>query len=230
MDNPTLKFYEEIGPHYVYGYQNPDGSWKYIGKGVGGRVTDHANPKSPSYKGYDLEDAFIIARNLNSDTIAAAVESIFINEYQPTDNIVSGHHKENYIMASLKGLFGDFVDGQRNYHYELAETLVEHENVFRTTMGGSGTNNSGFNIWSSVRKSTNISISVSSDGVAVKINSQPTPGNTEHFDDLCKKVVPMLENEYELSVVSNKNGVGGKIEFDVEDVATAVQLWDDFSS
>ena len=220
------KFFEEIGPHYVYGYWcDIQERWKYIGKGVGNRVTHHV-----AEKGYDIEDSFIMVQNLPDDKTAALVESLLIYINDPIDNKVSGHHKEKFVMASLKGLFGDFVDGQRNYHYELAETVVEHESVLRTTMGGSNSSGSGFNIWSSVRKSTNIAISVSSDGVQIKISSLPTPGNTEHFTELSDRVVPMLEKEYDLNVAPNKNGVGGKIEFYVEDIDTAVQLWEDFNS
>jgi hypothetical protein len=223
----TGEFWETIGPHYVYGYQHPDGSWKYIGKAVGNRVTHHV-----AEKGYDLEDAFILARNLSSDAIAASVESVFINEYQPTDNLVSGHHKENYIMASLKGLFDDFNAGQRNYHIELAECIVNHADILGSSIGGSTSNNSGFLIFSGLRESTNMDIRVGKSGVNVSLNSNPTSdtkAGREHFDNLVAQVQPMLEGEYELSIVPNGK-LGGKIKFDVEDLETALQLWSDFTS
>ena len=223
----TEEFWETIGPHYVYGYQHPDGSWKYIGKAVGNRVTHHV-----AEKGYDLEDAFILARNLSSDAIAASVESVLINEYQPTDNLVSGHHKENYIMASLKGLFDDFSAGQRNYHIELAECIVIHADILGSSIGGSTSNNSGFLIFSGLRESTNMDIRVGKSGVNVSLNSNPTSdtkAGREHFDNLVAQVQPMLEGEYELSIVPNGK-LGGKIKFDVEDLETALQLWSDFTS
>ena len=226
MENPTLKFYETIGPHYVYGYWcNEQDKWRYIGKGVGNRVQHHVGEK-----GYDLEDAHILVQNLPDDKTAALVEALLIHEHDPIDNKVRGHHTERFVMASLKGLFGDFVDGQRNYHYELTETLTAHESVFRTTMGGCNSSGSGYNIWSSVRKSTNLAMSVSGDGILLKIQSQPTPGNTEHYQALRDKVVPMLTKDYEVIEVPNKNGVGGRLEFWVEDIPTAVQLWEDFNS
>ena len=223
----TGEFWETIGPHYVYGYQHPDGSWKYIGKAVGNRVTHHV-----AEKGYDLEDAFILARNLSSDAIAASVESVFINEYQPTDNLVSGHHKENYIMASLKGLFDDFSSGQRNYHIELAECIVNHADILGSSIGGSTSNNSGFLIFSSLRESTNMDIRVGKSGVNVSLNSAPTSDNAAgrgHFDKLVDKVRPLLEDVYELGIYPNDK-LGGKIKFDVEDLETALQLWSDFTS
>ena len=223
----TAEFWETIGPHYVYGYQHPDGSWKYIGKAVGNRVTHHV-----AEKGYDLEDAFILARNLPSDEVAIAVESALIELHQPTDNIVSGHHKENYIMASLKGLFDDFTAGQRNYHIELAECIVNHADILGSSIGGSTSNNSGFLIYSALRESTNMDIRVGKNGVNVSLNSQPTTDNAAgraHFDNLVEKVTPLLEDEYELGIYPNDK-VGGKIKFDVEDLETALQLWSDFTS
>ena len=228
----TREFWETIGPHYVYGYQHPDGSWKYIGKAVVNRVTDHANPKSLSYKGYDLEDAYIIARNLPNDKVAVAVESALIELHQPTDNIVSGHHKENYIMASLKGLFDDFSSGQRNYHIELAECIVNHADILGSSIGGSSSNNSGFLIFSGLRESTNMDIRVGKSGVNVSLNSNPTSdtkAGREHFDNLVAQVQPMLEAEYDLSISPNGK-LGGKIKFDVENLETALQLWSDFTS
>jgi len=228
----TGEFWETIGPHYVYGYQHPDGSWKYIGKAVVGRVTDHANPKSISYKGYDLEDAYILARNLPSDKVAVAVESALIQEHQPTDNLVSGHHKENYIMASLKGLFDNFQAGQRNYHVELAECIVDHQDIIGSTIGGSTSNNSGFLIYSALRESTNMDIRVGKNGVNVSVNSAPTSDNAAgrgHFDKLVEIVTPMLEDEYDLGIYPNDK-LGGKIKFDVEDLETALDLWKDITS
>lgn len=223
----TGEFWETLGPHYVYGYQHEDGSWKYIGKAVGNRVIHHVGEK-----GYDPEDAFILARNLPNDKVAAAVESVFINQYQPTDNIVSGHHKENYIMASLKGLFDDFSAGQRNFHMELAECIVNHKEVLGSSIGGSNSNNSSFLIFSGLREGTNMDIKVTKSGVNISINSLPASDNAAgraHFDNLVEKVVPMLEDEYDLGVYPNDK-LGGKIKFDVPDLETAIQLWGDFTS
>ena len=90
MDNPTLKFYETIGPHYVYGYWcNDTERWKYIGKGVGNRVQHHVEEK-----GYDLEDAHILVQNLPDDPTAALVEALLIHQHDPVDNKVRGHHTE----------------------------------------------------------------------------------------------------------------------------------------
>lgn len=223
----TAEFWETIGPHYVYGYQHPDGSWKYIGKAVGNRVTHHV-----AEKGYDLEDAFILAQNLPSDEVAIAVESALIQVHQPTDNIVSGHHKENYIMASLKGLFDDFQAGQRNYHTELAECIVNHADILGGSLGLSNSNSSSFLLSSTLRESTNMDIKVTNSGVNVSLNSQPTTDNAAgraHFDNLVEKVTPLLEKEYELKTYPNSK-LGGKIKFDVQDLETALELWSDFTS
>lgn len=221
-------FYETIGPHYVYGYWCTDRNrWKYIGKGVGNRVQHHVEEK-----GYDLEDAIIMAQNLQDDKSAALVESLLIFIHNPIDNKVSGHHKERFIMASLKGLFDDFTAGQRNYHIELAECIVNHADILGSSIGGSTSNNSGFLIYSALRESTNMDIRVSKNGVNVSLNSQPATDNAAsraHFDNLVEKVTPLLEKEYELGIYPNDK-LGGKIKFDVEDLETALQLWSDFTS
>ena len=224
----TGEFWETIGPHYVYGYKHPDGSWKYIGKAVGNRVTHHV-----AEKGYDLEDAFILARNLPSDEVAIAVESALIEEHQPTDNMVSGHHKGNYIMASLKGLFDDFSASQRNFHTELAQCIVDHKEILGSSIGLANSNNSSFLVSSTLRESTNMDIKVTKSGVNVSLNSQPASDNVagrEHFENLSEKVVPLLENDYDLGVYPNKGGLGGKIKFDVETLDVALELWGDFTS
>lgn len=221
----TGEFWETIGPHYVYGYKHPDGSWKYIGKAVGNRVTHHV-----AEKGYDLEDAYILARNLTSDKIAAAVESVFINEYQPTDNIVSGHHKENYIMASLKGLFDEHLDSQRNYHFDKAEFLLKYREELGNTIGGTASTGSSFSVWSNFRESTQFVISSGKD-TQCQLKVQP-PGNTEAhkklFGTIRDRVVPALEGEYELDI--SEKAVGGVITWTVEDEDTAIALWSDFTS
>ena len=228
MKNVPLQFFEELGPHYVYGYWcNDHDTWKYIGKGVGNRVLAHV-----AEKGYDPEDAHILVQNLPDDKSAALAESMLIDIYQPRDNKVSGHHTERFIMASLKGLFDDFTAGQRNYHIELAECIVDNADILGSSIGGSTSNNSSYLIFSSLRESTNMDIRVSKNGVNVSLNSNPTSDNAAgraHFENLVEKVRPLLEDQYELAVYPNDK-IGGKIKFDVEDLETALQLWSDFTS
>lgn len=226
MDNPTLKFYETIGPHYVYGYWcNEQDKWRYIGKGVGNRVQHHVGEK-----GYDLEDAHILVQNLPDDKTAALVEALLIHEHDPIDNKVRGHHTERFVMASLKGLFDNFVDSQRNFHYEKGEFLLEHRDVLQNTVGGTASSGSSFSVWSNFRDSTQFIITVGKN-VQCQLKVQPpgtTDANKKLFAKIRDRVVPALEGEYELDV--SEKSVGGTITWVVEDEKTAVQLWLDFVS
>jgi hypothetical protein len=226
MKNVPLQFFEELGPHYVYGYWcNDTDTWKYIGKGVGNRVLAHV-----AEKGYDPEDAHILVQNLPDDKSAALAESMLIDIYNPRDNKVSGHHTERFIMASLKGLFDDYVDGQRNFHMEKADFLLKHRDTIQNTIGGTASTGSSFSIWSSFRESTQFLIIVGKN-VQCQLKVQP-PGTTEAnkkaFANIRDRVLPALEDEYELEVV--EKGIGGTITWTVEDEETAIQLWSDFVS
>jgi hypothetical protein len=221
----TGDFWETIGPHYVYGYQHPDGSWKYIGKAVGNRVTHHV-----AEKGYDLEDAFILARNLPNDKVAAAVETVFINQYQPTDNIVSGHHKEKYIMSKLKGLFKNFTDAQRNFHFEKCEFLERYRDAFYSSVGGTTSSGTNFVIWSASRDATQVLIISAKDGLQVqfKVNHATAETASELFEKLRETVEGPLSQDYDLAISPAKTG--GIISFMVETEEEAIDLWKDFVS
>ena len=133
-------------------------------------------------------------------------------------------------MASLKGLFDDYVDSQRNYHIEKAEFILKHQDVLRNTMGGTSSTGSSFNIWSVFRESTQFIITVGS-SIQCKLSVQP-PGKTDQhkalFGKIRDRVVPALEGEYQLTI--EEKHVGGTITWTVEDEETAVQLWSDFVS
>lgn len=124
----NAKFYDTIGPHYVYGYWcEVEENWKYIGKGVGGRVSDHVKDK-----GYDINDAHILVRNLPDDKSAAQIESLLIYLHDPRDNKVSGHHTENIVMTSLSSMFKEYTDGQYDHFEQMPDWYAEnYEEVFK---------------------------------------------------------------------------------------------------
>ena len=220
-------FWETLGPHYVYGYKEEDtDSWKYIGKAVGNRVTHHV-----AEKGYDLEDAYILAKNLADDKTAAAVESLLISIHQPTDNIVKGHHTERFEVSKLKGLFKGFADSQRNYHFEKGEFLERHRETFYSSLGGANSSGQGFTLYSSLRDATQTVINVSKDGIQFQFKVYQTT-NAELAEDLFEKlkeiIVGPLSENYELSISPAKSG--GIISFYVETEDEAIDLWSDFNS
>jgi len=115
-----IDFYKELG-EYVYCYTK-DGTYKnayYKGKGVDGRCTDHVRDK-----GYDINDCYIVARNLEKfrrKSPSFLLESWLIWENDPQDNRVSGHYKECFIMQSLNFLRDEFDASQRDLYTETEE-------------------------------------------------------------------------------------------------------------
>ena len=133
-------------------------------------------------------------------------------------------------MASLKGLFDEHLDSQRNYHFEKAEFLLKYREELGNTIGGTASTGSSFSVWSNFRESTQFFISMSN-RVQCQLKVQPT-GNTETnkklFGKIRDRVVPALEGEYELDI--SEKAVGGIISWTVEDEDTAIALWNDFTS
>lgn len=220
-------FYETIGPHYVYGYFCADrGRWRYIGKGVGNRVQHHVEEK-----GYDLEDATIMVQNLPDDKTAALVESLLIFIHNPIDNKVSGHHKERFVMSKLKGMFKNFSDSQRNFHFEKGEFIERHREVFYSTIGGATSSGQSYVIYSALRDSTQTVINVGKDGIQFQFKVYHTTDPklaAELFTRLRETVEGPLSEDYELTVSEAKSG--GIISFYVETEEEAVDLWNDFVS
>ena len=140
------EFWDTLGK-YVYGYKDEQGRWKYIGKGTGSRVTSHTKTK-----GYDIEDAWIIACNLEDfdngdDSSCHSLETLLIFEHQPQDNTVSGRYQENIIMTSLRGLITQYNSEQRNNHMEMAELLLRYPDQF-STIGKAESTTSGWKVTS----------------------------------------------------------------------------------
>ena len=138
------EFWDTLGK-YVYGYKDEQGQWKYIGKGTGSRVFSHTKTK-----GYDIEDAWVIACNLEDfdngdDSSCHSLETLLISMYTPADNSVSGRYQENIIMTSLRGLITSYQEEQRNNHFECAELILRHQESF-ANIGQVSSTTSGWKI------------------------------------------------------------------------------------
>jgi hypothetical protein len=164
------EFWDTLGK-YVYGYKGAGDQWKYIGKGTGSRVFSHTKTK-----GYDIEDAWIIACNLEEfdngdDPSCHSLETLLISLYQPEDNAVAGRYQENIIMTSLRGLITQYQDEQRNNHFEVAELILRHQDSF-ANIGQVSSTTSGWKITSkSLGRGTYVNIyQADDDGFRVEIS------------------------------------------------------------
>lgn len=101
------EFFKSLG-QYVYAYISPEGKIRYYGKGNGNRGATHIETK-----GYDPEELYIVARNLErfedkDDWQSFLLESFLIWKDQPEDNKVAGHYKDCFIMAKFSELFNQY--------------------------------------------------------------------------------------------------------------------------
>ena len=230
-DSIPKAFWDSLGK-YVYGYKDADGNWEYIGKGTGRRIKSHVKTKE-----LDLDNAWIIARNLEDfegkhDSHSFLIESLLIELNNPALNSVSGHYKENFVMASLKGLFGEYVSGEMNYHYEMVECLTRHRDVLEKHVAYTQSNNNGYIIRSGTRNGHTVRMDCSDGEYSITVSlASSRVGDTDEerkkAKQLHQNLIDALGDEYPYEVVdegptSNKAGVSS---FGVADEETMVHYF-----
>ena len=129
MEKPSGEFFATLG-QYVYQYKDEQGVY-YTGKGNGDRCYAHV-----AEKGFDPEQCYIVARNLErfedkKDWQSFLLESYLIATLNPDGNSVSGHYKECFVMASLSSMFKNYVSDQYDMFETLPQWYVEHYDTFR---------------------------------------------------------------------------------------------------
>lgn len=120
------EFWKTLG-QYVYGYME-NGEYVYIGKGNGDRAKQHIKTKS-----YDLDNLYIIARNLErfnssekTDSESFLLESYLISRKNPRDNLVSGHYKECFEVAKFSELFNEYRASQNDNFEALPDWYISN--------------------------------------------------------------------------------------------------------
>lgn len=127
MEIPSNEFFDSLG-QYVYKFIGSEGELLYYGKGNGSRCLSHITDKD-----YDLENCYIIARNLErfdgetkQDWQSFLLESFLIQYEDPRDNSVSGHYKECFIMTSLSSMFSTWKSEQHDNFEAFPQWYVEN--------------------------------------------------------------------------------------------------------
>lgn len=87
-------------------------------------------------KGFDPEQCYIVARNLEKfedkkDWQSFLLESYLIATQNPDGNSVSGHYKECFTMASLSSMFSDHQSDQYDMFESLPSWYIENYDTFR---------------------------------------------------------------------------------------------------
>jgi len=216
-------FWDGLGS-YVYGYKDKHGDWDYIGKGVGNRVLSHIKTK-----GFDIENAWIIASNLEdfddgTDGSAHALETLLIINHKPKHNSVSGRYQENITMTSLRGLITQYQDAQRNNHTECAELLLKYPDQF-STVGQVSSTTSGWKIISkSLGRSTYVTLyQDTEEGYKLEVQVGKTvedgPGNADSIEE-------SLRERLDTEVFRADNRT---VQFFVEGEEESIQAWADLT-
>jgi hypothetical protein len=220
------KFFDEVGPHYVYGYWCRDHEeWKYIGKGVGDRVTHHVKDK-----GYDINDAFILVQNLPDDQCAAHIEALLIEQHHPRDNKVRGHHSEKIIMTSLSSMFKEYTDGQYDHFEKFPDWYLEsYDEVFRGRLREVKINSGSCFILSNARNAIYMMWYWYHDADTVKITFEVNQDGDKLESTQEQLVEWLAANGIDRDDVQ-PDGKKQKMAVVVNDVQTAVELFKEFMS
>ena len=158
----SAEFFRSLG-QYVYAYI-VDGDWKYVGKGNGNRGVQHIKTK-----GYDVKDLYIVARNLErfedkQDWQSFLLESFAITQFNPSDNSVSGHYKECFVMAKWSELFNDYVDAQYDNFAELPEWYTANYNKLKGRLNVLELKSDVTVVWSTTRDKIQLNFFVDNNG------------------------------------------------------------------
>jgi hypothetical protein len=222
---PTLEFFETLG-QYVYKYVNDIGLTIYVGKGVGDRCLAHLKNK-----GYSIDNCYIVARNLEkfNDKPSLLLESFLIDHQKPADNIVSGHYKECFQMASLSSMFSDFTSDQHDNFESFPDWYVENYNsAFKGRVREIKINSGGMFVLSNARNSIYMMWYWSpSEEEEVKVTFE-TYGDDLKVEATKNKIIDWLsKNGYDDTYPDGKKQ---KLAITCENIEAVISLFKKFSS
>jgi hypothetical protein len=225
-------FWSSLG-QYVYGYKNPEtNEWLYIGKGNDNRGSAHVKPK-----GYDINNLYIIARNLElfenkKDWQSFLLETFLIEANNPSDNRASGHYKECFIMSRFSTLFKDYKDGQYDNFQELPQWYIENYSKLKGRINVLSVKSGNTYIQGQTRNSMEMRFYVDaiSDQVT-QVNFSIWDAKGVNLEESADALVLILKESGYDDVSETGNRKAHKIfEINETDVQKVIELFDEFYS
>lgn len=236
MEKPSFSFFESLG-QYVYQYINRDTLKPYYtGKGRLDRCWAHVVEK-----GFDPQDCFIVARNLEKfedkkDWQSFLLESYLIATHEPESNSVSGHYKECFIMASLSSMFSEFESDQYDNFEKLPDWYIENYDSFRGRVREVRINSTATFILSNARNQMYTMFTWypgSEDAIKVSFEIAPNIASDENkLSQYKKNLISWLKTEgYKNPAPEGSGEVGNrKLAVNASSIDDVLSLWHNFWS
>jgi hypothetical protein len=224
---PSYEFFTTLG-QYVYQYIDKDTLKPYYtGKGNGDRCYAHV-----ADKGFDPDDCYIVARNLEKfedkkDWQSFLLESYLISTHDPENNSVSGHYKDCFIMASLSSLFSDYVSDQYDNFAAFPDWYINNYDVFRGKLREVKINNTTTFVLSNARNSMYMMFYWNTgDSDSIKVTFEINKPEGEDLDSYKAKLIQWLHGEGYKKVLPD--GKVQKMAVTVDTIEEVVQLFKNF--
>jgi hypothetical protein len=230
MNKPSGEFFLSLG-QYVYQYINRDTLKPYYtGKGNGDRCWAHVIDK-----GFDPEECFIVARNLEKfenkqDWQSFLLESYLISTHDPENNSVSGHYKECFVMASLSSLFSEYESDQFDNFAALPDWYVSNYDSFKNRVREVKINATTTFVLSNARNQMYMMFYWSPTDVEspIKVTFEINLPDGDKLDGVKSKLIAWLKSEGHKQTLPD--GKVQKLAVNVDDIDSVIGLWNSFWS
>ena len=229
------EFFQTLG-QYVYAYIPPGGNLltaTYSGKGNGNRGISHIKTK-----GYDINDLYIVARNLErfdplikQDSQSFLLESFLIALINPEDNKVAGHYKECFVMSRFTTLFKEFQDRQHDSFAEFPQWYIENYEKLKGNIGTLTIKSETIQVWGQTRNSIAMSFYVNpiTDEVT-QCEFSIWNGAKVDVQAQCAELVKILADMgYDAQETGNRKE-HKKVQIDETDIQKVIDLFYEFMS